>query len=217
MYIDFKKLKARVSIREILVHYGLLTGLEETPQGYQGTCPFCGSNAFKVNTDQNVWFCFGECKSKGEKSGGNVLDFVARKEKVSIQTSATKIHQWFPEEPATTEIVVTSISSNAKADQKEHDHEQGARIEEQGTCPSAELSPQPVAEPSLEGRINKPLGFALKNIDYKHPRLEALAVRSETREEFGVGYFTGKGIMHDHIVFPIENRDGLLVAYAGYL
>ena len=72
-YIDFGKLKARVPITGILEHFGLLQAMSETPQGYAGTCPFCGGHAFKVNTEKNVWFCFGECKTKGELNGGNIL------------------------------------------------------------------------------------------------------------------------------------------------
>ena len=35
------------------------------------------------------------------------------------------------------------------------------------------------------------------------------------RKTFGVGFFPGKGSMHDRIVIPIHNREGELVAYAG--
>lgn len=102
-YIDWKKLKERVSLRDILDHYDLLSDLEEAPHGYAGSCPFCGSNAFKVNVEKNAWFCFGDCKEaaevNGTHNGGNILDFVARLEEVSVKTGAEKIAAWFPEEP----------------------------------------------------------------------------------------------------------------------
>jgi hypothetical protein len=64
---------------------------------------------------------------------------------------------------------------------------------------------------------NKLLGFTLKHIDVDHPILDRLGIRRKTLEHFGVGYFTGKGIMHDKVVIPFHNAEGLLVAYAGYL
>jgi hypothetical protein len=51
-YINWKKLKERVSLRDILDHYGLAEGLTETPHGFEGECPFCESRAFKANTEK---------------------------------------------------------------------------------------------------------------------------------------------------------------------
>jgi hypothetical protein len=41
-------------------------------------------------------------------------------------------------------------------------------------------------------------------------------LRRETLEDFGVGYFAGRGIMHNKVVIPFHDADGRLVAYAGY-
>ena len=98
-YVNFKKLKERVSLTRILEHYGLIESLTETSQGYEGACPICGSDAFKANTEKNAWFCFGECKEKEEKNGGNILDLVARKEGVSVKKAAVLIAEWFTEKP----------------------------------------------------------------------------------------------------------------------
>src|SRR5207302_4533175 len=62
---------------------------------------------------------------------------------------------------------------------------------------------------------NKPLGFKLKGIDYRHPYLAQRGIDPETAEYFGVGFFSGKGSMSGRIVIPIENERGELVAYAG--
>ncbi|MCP4925844.1 MAG: hypothetical protein GY916_07860, partial [Gammaproteobacteria bacterium] len=75
----------------ILEHYGLIESLTETQQGYEGSCPICGSDAFKANTEKNAWFCFGECKEKEEKNGGNLLDLVASIEGVSVKKAAVLI------------------------------------------------------------------------------------------------------------------------------
>lgn len=99
-YIDWKKLKARVPLKDVLERYGVFAACRETPQGYEGVCPLCGSGSFKVNREKNAWYCFGECKSKGKKNGGNLLDLVALKEDVSVQEAATMLVTWFPEDGA---------------------------------------------------------------------------------------------------------------------
>ncbi len=48
-----------------------------------------------------------------------------------------------------------------------------------------------------------------------HPYLKERGVSEEIAQKFGVGFFPGKGSMHDRIVIPIHNPKGELVAYAG--
>lgn len=62
---------------------------------------------------------------------------------------------------------------------------------------------------------NKPLTFTLKTIDHTHPYLESRGVTPEVAEQFGIGFFSGRGSMSDRIVIPIHNEHGELVAYAG--
>jgi len=62
---------------------------------------------------------------------------------------------------------------------------------------------------------NPPLKFALKSLDPEHPYLISRGLPQDTLVEFGVGYFTGKGIMAGRIAIPIHNEHGELVAYAG--
>jgi DNA primase len=66
-----------------------------------------------------------------------------------------------------------------------------------------------------ESESNKPLSFSLQNINHFHPYLMERGLTDETAETFGVGFFSGKGSMHDRIVIPIHNTEGELVAYAG--
>ena len=211
-YIDFKKLKGRVPITDVLAHYGILEGLEEAAHGYEGTCPFCGSKAFKVNVEKNVWFCFGACKTNAESSdasnGGNVLDLVARKESVSVKKAAALIAAWFPE--AAQGAQPPNVAEEEATDETEG---QGGTASHQE--PTSNTDTSPTAE-DLTGRHNKPLDFTLKSVTFEHPVLDALGIERATLETFGVGYFTGKGMMHDKVVIPFHNADGLLVAYAGY-
>jgi DNA primase len=66
-----------------------------------------------------------------------------------------------------------------------------------------------------ESELNKPLTFNLQNIDHAHPYLNERGVGAEIAQKFGIGFFSGKGSMHDRIVIPIHNSNGELVAYAG--
>lgn len=62
---------------------------------------------------------------------------------------------------------------------------------------------------------NTPLALRLKGIDATHPYLGERGISKELAEEFGVGFFSGKGSMHGRIVIPIHNESGHLIAYAG--
>jgi len=63
--------------------------------------------------------------------------------------------------------------------------------------------------------VNKPLRFALQNMDWSHPYLEERGVTKEPAFHFGVGTFSGNGCLHGRVVIPIHNEQGELVAYAG--
>jgi len=102
-YVDFKKLKARVSMRDLLDHYEW-TGQMETKNSntLAGPCPITGSQsqAFKVNTEKDVWYSFA---LEGDGAGGNILDFVARMEDTDVLGAANLIAEWFDYEPKANE------------------------------------------------------------------------------------------------------------------
>lgn len=62
---------------------------------------------------------------------------------------------------------------------------------------------------------NRPLSFALHNIDHQHPYLASRGLREHTAGYFGVGYYNGSGFLRGRIVIPIHNEHGELVAYSG--
>ena len=91
-WIDFAAVKQQVSIEQVLEHYGLLDDLEEKDDGYCGPCPFHEGESprpFHVSTSKNAWYCHG-CEE-----GGNVLDFAARMEDISIRKAAEILAQTF--------------------------------------------------------------------------------------------------------------------------
>lgn len=194
-YVDFKAVKASVSMLQILDHFGLTERFKRNGDSLSGTCPLHnGENPtqFRVSVSKNCWNCFGQCKR-----GGNVLDFVAIKEGVSIRQAALHISEWFGLEfdaPLNNSEAKTSDSKPPRKASKPKAEENGS-----GT---------PDAGP------NKPLGFQLQNLDTAHPYLTERGLSPETLVEFGLG-FCANGSMKDRIVIPIHNAEGKLLAYAG--
>jgi len=62
---------------------------------------------------------------------------------------------------------------------------------------------------------NPPLRFALQYVDATHPYLTSRGVAPQTVRTFGLGLYTGKGLLRGRIVIPIHNESGELIAYAG--
>src|SRR5579872_733976 len=92
-FIDFKAVKAAITMEQVLQHYGLLDRFKRSGDNLSGPCPIHkGSNPtqFRVSISKNIWNCFSECKH-----GGNALDFIARMENGSIHAAALKAIEWF--------------------------------------------------------------------------------------------------------------------------
>ena len=121
------------------------------------------------------------------KKRGNILDFVAAMEKCSVRDAGVKIKEWFSEGG--------------------HEMKQGSVAQQKSVTKTAEEKVLPL--------VNKPLTFELRGVDPRHGYLEERGVSVETAEEFGVGYFSGKGSMSGRVVIPIHNERGELVAYSG--
>ena len=74
--VDFKAVKAAVSMLQVLEHYGFAASFKRSGNSLSGPCPLHGGEnrtQFRVSLEKNCWNCFGTCKG-----GGNVLLFVAR-------------------------------------------------------------------------------------------------------------------------------------------
>jgi DNA primase len=196
-FIDFKAVKAAVKMEEVLRHYNLLDQFKRTGENLSGPCPIHkGSNPtqFRVSTAKNIWNCFSECKN-----GGNVLDFIAQMEDVSIHAAALKAIDWFKLDEAS----MTQASSRKKPAKEERSHDNAPREDE------------PPKEPE-KVEPNKPLKFRLEKLHTEHPFLAERGLKPETIEAFGSGY-CAKGMMADRIAIPIGNAQGEVVAYAGRL
>src|SRR5438552_1066614 len=98
-FVDFKAVKAAITMEQVLQHYGLFDQFKRSGDSLSGPCPIHkGTNPtqFRVSVSKNIWNCFSECKH-----GGNVLDFIARMEAISIHAAALKAIQWFHLDPET--------------------------------------------------------------------------------------------------------------------
>jgi len=187
-WVNFKEIKEKVRMEDILEHYGLLEGLKRRKEELVGFCPIhdekhYNKNSFCVNTSKNIWHCFA-CGS-----GGNVLDFVSAMENVNIRQAGLLIQKWFGIVSEEDRKLVKEKGEVKKPRQKER-----------------ETEPEEV--------VNPPLTFKLKNLDPNHSYLKERGLKKETIKEFGLGYCK-RGLMKGRIVIPIHNEKGELVAYAG--
>ncbi len=204
--VDFRAVREAVSMERILEHYGLLEPMKRSGDSLSGCCPLHqGSNPtqFRVSISKNLWNCFGQCRH-----GGNVIDFIARKEGISAYAGAQKAIEWFQLPP---EQVYTEKSDD-KPPVARSSPEPSVRSK-----PSARSTPTPQPSPETTKSTtgpNPPLKFRLEKLQQEHPYLMERGLSPETLAEFGVG-FCSKGMMADRIAIPIRDPDGQVVAYAG--
>ncbi len=198
-FVDFKAVKAAITMEQVLEHYGILDKFKRGSDSLSGPCPIHkGSNPtqFRISISKNIWNCFSECKH-----GGNVLDFIARMEDVSIHAAALKAIEWFKFDPE-----AMSASSEEEAEKTSE-----APKASDAPRPKPAAKPAPVVE---NGAPNKPLKFRLDKLERSHPYLTERGLTLETIIDFGVGY-CAKGMMAERIAIPINNPEGNVVAYAG--
>ena len=194
-WVDFKELKARVSIEDVLLRYYELRNLVRDGGSLVGPCPVHGGDsprAFHADLERSLWHCFSGCKS-----GGNQLDLVAKKEGVSVRDAALRLLAAFP-----------PMARNGTP--------------AQGPTPTATSPPSPrtAAAPAnlpvapAQPAGNRPLSLTLQLLA-DHPHLVTdRGLTSDTISMFGVGYCP-RGILAGMIATPVHDEHGQHVAYAG--
>jgi hypothetical protein len=183
-FVSFAEVKQAVRLESLLARYELLGGMTEKGQNLVGACPFCkgkSTRQFQANLTKNAWYCF-VCKE-----GGNVLDFVAKREGVSVRAAALKLDSWFK----------LGLGDGAPR------AEPSPPV---ATAPPVTEEPIPIENP--------PLAFTLKTLDPRHANLEELGLSPETIERFEAGY-CAKGLLKGRMAIPIHGCHGELLAYAG--
>lgn len=201
-FVSFKAIKAAITMEQVLTHYGLMEKFKRKGDSLNGPCPIhkgTDPTQFRVSISKNIFNCFSECKH-----GGNVLDFIAKMEDVSIHAAALKAVEWFHINP--------EIAAGNSDDQPE----------QPTSAPKAEKTPasKPMTKEPREAEDtsapNKPLKFRLEKLERSHPYLTDRGLTIETLVDFGAG-FCAKGMMAGRIAIPIYNVNGEVVAYAGRL
>lgn len=182
-WISFQELRRQVSIEDVLRRYGLFEKFRKRRDEVIGLCPFHEetTSSFHASLTKNVFHCFG-CQAKG-----NILDFVALKERVDVRNAAVMIQEWFQ--------VAGGNQSGSLGDESE--------IRDRAAETQDEASEE-----------NPPLTFRLSNLNPRHPYLSERGLERETIEYFGLGYCSS-GLMRGRVVIPIHNERGELVAYSG--
>jgi DNA primase len=199
-FVDFKAVKAAISMEGVLERYGLTDRFKKSGDSLSGPCPIHnGSNPtqFRISISKNIWNCFSKCNH-----GGNVLDFIARMEKVSIHAAALKAIEWFHLDPE-------AVKGNSE---KQEDDQSEAQKTENASAPKP--APKRSVNKEENDTPNKPLKFRLDKLERNHPYLAGRGLTLETVMDFGAGYCT-KGTMAERIAIPIHDPDGNVVAYAG--
>src|SRR5689334_7962156 len=175
-FIDFKAVKAAITMEQLLQHYGLLYQFKRSGDSLSGPCPIHkGSNPtqFRVSVSKNIWNCFSQCKK-----GGNVLDFIAKMEDASVHAAALKAIEWFG---------LDAAAMSAQSDQGSE-----GRSEAVKSHPARLPTPPPKKQPAPaeDNNPNKPLAFRLEKLEREHPYLALRGLTLETIVDFGVGYCT---------------------------
>jgi len=209
-WVSFDEIKKAVTLQMVIDHYGIkLRRVNATT--LRGKCPLPthssneSKESFTATLTKGIggaWACQSQsCIKARRRVGGNVLDFVAAMEQCSIREAAMKLQSWF--------LMPTTENSSGPSGREPH-------VENvPDTKSETEMISENASDGGGESECNKPLAFTLQHIDHAHPYLKERGVSLEIAEKFGVGFFPGKGSMHNRIVIPVHNAKGELVAYAG--
>lgn len=200
-WVDFKAVRAAVSLEDVLFRYYRLAPERFTRVGHKltGPCPVHNGDsqrAFHAELDRNLWHCFSQCAG-----GGNQLDLVAKKDDISIREAALRLTEFFglgggaPPTPPATPRGRAGPPVGAAA-------------------PKTSLFDGLDEAPDTSVTENPPLELHLP-LRADHPHLvQDRGLTTETLAAFGVGYCT-HGTMKGMIAIPVHRADGALVAYAG--
>lgn len=201
-FVDFKEVKSRVTIMQILERYDLVRSLKRSADRLSGPCPLHkGTNPtqFRVSVSKNCWNCFGTCGR-----GGNVIDFVTMREGLPFRDAALLLQEWFMPDKAAMKVAEAPPP-------RPHPR---ATSPPSGPPPSSCTVAASSSDDDDEAGDNPPLSFELKSLKLDHSYPASRGLTAAMVKEYGIGYCT-KGCLRGYVAIPIRNREGQLVAYIG--
>ncbi len=213
-WVNFDEIKKTVTLQMVIDRYGWQLR-RAGAHVLRGKCPLPSHSSeesresFIATLNKGAggaWSCHSNscAASRGGRKGGNVLDLVAAVEGCSIREAAIKLQMWFLVTAAGQGKAASAGQLNGNRSSGKTDGAELVSKQESGAGEMAEGN-----------EANKPLTFTLKSVDPGHPYLKERGITEETAQQFGVGFFGGKGSMSGRVVFPIQNKNGELVGYAG--
>lgn len=224
--LDLVKVKREVSFPALMQRYNF----QLRPNGansFRGKCVLPthsnpkDENSFTATLKDVGWVfdCFStSCViNRGNKKGGNVLDFVMLMENESVYKVASMLNEVYA-------LNAWLLNGNGSPDS-------GGR----GGAPSGEIKPASLPQSTDKAKPattlpntgsetgfkrNKPLGFTLKDVSPEHPLIQSRGITVDTARSFGAGFFPGKGSMAGRVVFPLlevleTGKEAVLIGYAG--
>lgn len=228
-FIDFEFLKERASFEDVLTHYGCHPGRIVRDE-VMLRCPFPGHDDAKpscsVNLAKKQFQCFG-CGLKG-----SILDFVAFMEgldpdddrdlreaakvlaevaslPLSPRAGGQKLRSKASRSPRTEVGPPSGVNARPRGS---HEPTRGLKEPSQGHDLLAWHEPELV---HLE-----PRPAPLQDVRHDHPYLRERGITPELARELGIGFYGGKGLMRERIVFAVYDwwppeELAQLVAYIG--
>jgi DNA primase len=186
-WVDFREIKQTVAINQVLSHYGIKLR-PAGPNQLRGRCPL------PTHTSKQSADSFSVNLARRAWSCQSLSCTEARGGRVGGN-------------------VLDLVSAIEGCSIRE------AALRLQAWFGSLALNPQRQApiQPSTEpiDPPNRPLGFVLHNVDWRHPYLASRGITSETARSFGLGLYQGTGFLKGRVVVPIHNECDELIAYAG--
>lgn len=181
--ISYGRIVEEVSMKEILEHYG---------EHEADKCPFCRVSDFRIDLEMGRFFC-PTCKKKG----GDVIDFVQKKEGVKRAVAAVLIQEWFGITPNAEQNLRRGIRKSRLVDDL-----LGEKLYWKSDVIDKKW-------------VNPPLSFTLDNLDPNHDSFyQQEKIWRETVADFGMGYCS-EGLLKGYIVVPVYNGGGELISYIG--
>ncbi len=203
-YVDFRELKEKVSIEQVVAMLDLK--LRKSGGQLRGRCPIHNGTTdreFVVTPAKGLFYCFGPC------GGGDLIALVAKVKDIPVRQAATLIAGHFGIGPPAMPAARGPGSGN------------GSNRSPQPTGQQQGIGDDPAGDPEAgagEGAapaaaVLRPLQ-PLTYLEAEHELVQALGVSPETARHFGAGY-APKGIMRGRLAIPIRAADGMLLAYCG--